>query len=205
MADTAEDEQERQARCTFVVVGAGYTGTEVAAQGVLYTGALVKQRPAVRGKTRWLLVDTAERVLPSLDERLGAAADRVLRERGVEIVLGAGVKEATRDGVQLSTGEHVPTRSLIWCVGVRPDPLVEEIGLPTREGRLVVDEFLTVPGHPDVYGIGDAAAVPDLARPGEITGMTAQHAVRQGVRAAENIAASPKTATRPLPTRSTDP
>lgn len=105
-------------------------------------------------------------------------------------MLRTSVKEATEDGVHLSTGDFVPTRSLIWCVGVRPDPVVEGLGLPLRSGRIVVDEFLTVPGHPDVYAIGDAAAVPDLTRPGELTGMTAQHAVRQGAAAAKNIAAS---------------
>jgi NADH:quinone reductase (non-electrogenic) len=190
MAATTDDEAERRARCTFVVVGAGYTGTEVAAQGVLYTEALVERRPELTGLPRWLLIDTADRVVPSLDERLGVASDRVLRERGVEILTQTSVKQATKDGVHLSNGEYVPTRSLIWCVGVRPDPLVEGLGLPTKQGRLVVDEFLTVPGHPDVYAIGDAAAVPDLTMPGEITGMTAQHATRQGTTAAKNIAAS---------------
>jgi NADH dehydrogenase len=129
-------------------------------------------------------------VLPSLDARLARAADAVLRERGVDVRLGTSVTEATMDGVHLSTGEYVPTRSLIWCVGVRPDPLVQGLGLETMQGRLVVDEFLTVPGHPDVYACGDAAAVPDLTRPGEITGMTAQHATRQGTTVARNIAAS---------------
>ena len=94
------------------------------------------------------------------------------------------------DGVRLTGGRFVPTRSLIWCVGVRPDPLVAALGLPTVVGRLVVDEYLTVPGHPDVYACGDAAAVPDLTRPGEITPMTAQHATRQGKRVARNILAS---------------
>jgi NADH dehydrogenase len=190
MAGNAVDEQECQARCTFVVVGAGYTGTEVAAQGVLYTEALVKRRPHLHGKPRWLLIDTADRVLPSLDERLAVASDKVLRERGVELLTQTSVKEATADGVHLSNGEYVPTKSLIWCVGVRPDPLVDGMGLPTREGRLVVDEFLTVPGHPDVYACGDAAAVPDLTMPGQITGMTAQHATRHGTTVAKNIAAS---------------
>jgi NADH:quinone reductase (non-electrogenic) len=190
MAATTDDEEERRARCTFVVVGAGYTGTEVAAQGVLYTEALVRNRPELTGLPRWLLVDTADRIVPSLDERLGAASDRVLRERGVEILTQTSVKQASKHGVELSTGEYVPTCSLIWCVGVRPDPLVEGIGLPTEQGRLVVDEYLTVPGHPDVYAIGDAAAVPDLTMPGQITGMTAQHATRQGTTAAKNIAAS---------------
>ncbi|SNY74353.1 NAD(P)/FAD-dependent oxidoreductase [Paractinoplanes atraurantiacus] len=190
MAANTSDPAERDARCTFVVVGAGYTGTEVAAQGVLYTDALVKRRPELQGRVRWLLLDTADRVLPSLDGRLADASDGVLRSRGVELLLRTSVKEATEDGVHLSTGEFVPTKSLIWCVGVRPDPLVADMGLPIEHGRLVVDEFLTVPGHPDVYAIGDAAAVPDLTRPGEITGMTAQHATRQGTTAAKNIAAS---------------
>lgn len=190
MADTADDPDEQRARCTFVVVGAGYTGTEVAAQGVLFTDSLVAKRPRLHGRPRWILIDTADRVLPQLDIRLSRAADAVLRERGVEIRLGTSVAEAMHDGVHLSDGDRVPTRSLIWCVGVRPDPLVADLGLDTRAGRLVVDEFLTVPGHPDVYACGDAAAVPDLTRPGEITGMTAQHATRQGATVARNIAAS---------------
>ncbi|MCO8273492.1 NAD(P)/FAD-dependent oxidoreductase [Actinoplanes sp. TRM 88003] len=190
LAVNATTEQERRARCTFVVAGAGYTGTEVAAQGVLYTRALTAERPELRDKVRWLLLDTADRVLPSLDQRLAGAADGVLRARGVEVLLRTSVKEATEDGVHLSTGDFVATRSLIWCVGVRPDPLVADLGLPLEHGRLVVDEFLGVPGHPDVYAIGDAAAVPDLTRPGELTGMTAQHATRQGTTVARNIAAS---------------
>ncbi|WP_250028977.1 NAD(P)/FAD-dependent oxidoreductase [Paractinoplanes maris] len=190
LAANASTEDEQRARCTFVVVGAGYTGTEVAAQGVLFTEALTAERPELRDKVRWLLLDTAGRVLPSLDERLADASDEVLRSRGVEVLLRTSVKEATEAGVHLSTGDFVPTRSLIWCVGVRPDPVVESLGLPLTNGRLVVDEFLNVPGHPDVFAIGDAAAVPDLTRPGELTGMTAQHATRQGAAVAKNIAAS---------------
>ncbi|MEV7630244.1 NAD(P)/FAD-dependent oxidoreductase [Actinoplanes sp. NPDC089786] len=188
MAGTSSDPAERRARTTFVVVGAGYTGTEVAAQGVLYTDALTSHRPDLHPE--WLLLDTADKVLPSLDQRLGAASDRVLRERGVEVRLGTSVREATANGVHLSDGDFVPTRSLIWCVGVRPDPLINSLGLATKQGRLVVDEFLNVPQHPEVFACGDAAAVPDLTRPGEITGMTAQHATRQGTTVAKNIAAS---------------
>jgi NADH dehydrogenase len=190
MANTAADPAERAARCTFVVVGAGYTGTEVAAQGVLFTEALTRRRETLRGRPRWLLLDTAERVLPTLDSRLGTAADKVLRERGVELLLKTSVQEASERGVQLSDGSFVATRSLIWCVGVRPDPLVADLGLATAQGRLVVDEFLNVPGQPDVYACGDAAAVPDLTRPGQLTAMTAQHATRQGALAARNVAAA---------------
>jgi NADH dehydrogenase len=190
LADLTDDAAERAARTTFVVAGAGYTGTEVAAQGALYTDVLYRRHPRLTVRPRWLLLDLAERILPELDPRLSRTADAVLRARGVEVRTGVSVREATSEGVALSDGEFVATRSLIWCVGVRPDPLVEDLGLRTARGRLVVDEYLTVPGHPEVYAVGDAAAVPDLTRPGETTPMTAQHAQRQGKRAAYNIAAS---------------
>jgi NADH dehydrogenase len=191
LVELADDPLERAARCTFVVVGAGYTGTELAAQGPLFTAELIRAHPTLRGQpVRWLLLDVASRVLPELDPRLSAAADRVLRRRGVEVCTRTSIAEAARGSVRLTNGSTVPTRSLIWCVGVRPDPLVADLGLETEQGRLVVDEYLTVPGHPDVFACGDAAAVPDLTRPGRLTPMTAQHAQRQGVLAGRNVAAS---------------
>jgi NADH:ubiquinone reductase (H+-translocating) len=191
LAAVSDDPDERAARCTFVVVGAGYTGTEVAAQGPLFTAAVARSHPELRDQPiRWLLLDLAPKVLPELDPRLSRAADRVLRQRGVELCMGVSVEEATRAGVQLTSGEFVPSRSLVWCVGVRPDPLVDDTGLPTQKGRLVVDPTLVVPGHPEVFACGDAAAVPDLTRPGEVTAMTAQHASRQGRLAGRNVAAS---------------
>ena len=191
LAAATRDPAERTARCTFVVVGAGYTGTEVAAQGVLFTDELVAAHPVLHDQpVRWMLLDTAKRVLPELDERLSATADRVLRERGVEVRMGQSVADAGHDGVRLTTGEDVPTRSLIWCVGVRADPLVESLGVRTERGRVVVDEYMRVPGHPEVFACGDAAAVPDVTRPGQATAMTAQHAQRQGALVGRNIAAS---------------
>ena len=137
-----------------------------------------------------MLLDTAPRLLPELDPRLSKTADRVLRRRGVQVRTGQSVTKAMPGYVILSTGEKVPTRCLIWCVGVRPDPLVDGLDLKTDRGRLVVDEFMSVPGAPDNYACGDCAAVPDLTRPGEVCGMTAQHAVRQGRQVARNVAAS---------------
>jgi len=202
LAAAADDPKSCAARCTFVVVGAGYTGTEVAAHGQLFTDALVRKRPLRDGmRPRWLLLDTAPRVLPQLDEKLSRTADQVLRQRGVDVRAGTSVKEATAGGVLLSDGEFVDSRTLVWCVGVRPDPLVESIGEPLEGGRLIVDPFLQVPGHPEVFACGDAAAVPDLDKPGgggsegspperHSTAMTAQHAWRQGKVAARNVVAS---------------
>lgn len=191
LAAAADDPAMCTARCTFVVVGAGYTGTEVAAQGAMLTDALVRDNPLRKGiRPRWLLLDIAPRVLPEMDERMSQSADRVLRKRGVDVRPGTSVKEATADGVLLDSGEFVDTRSLIWCVGVRPDPLMEGLHRPLERGRLVVDQFLNVPGHPEVFACGDAAAVPDPNHPDRAAPMTAQHAWRQGKTAARNVAAS---------------
>jgi NADH:quinone reductase (non-electrogenic) len=196
LAAVAADPEERRARCTFVVVGGGYTGTEVAAQGQLLTTRLARTLPGLAGQPiRWLLLDTAPRLLPELDPRLSKTAERVLRRRGVEVLTGQSVAEAGDGYVQLTTGEKVPTRSLIWCVGVRPDPFVDHLNLATNRGRLVVDEYMAVPGAPGIYACGDCAAVPDLTRPGQVCGMTAQHAQRQGKLVARNVAASLGTGT----------
>ncbi|MEU8988069.1 FAD-dependent oxidoreductase [Streptomyces sp. NPDC048558] len=191
LAATADDPKSCGARCTFVVVGAGYTGTEVAAQGQLFTDSQVRKHPLRTGmRPRWLLLDIADRVLPELDERLSRTADRVLRQRGVDVRTGTSVKEATHNGVVLSDGSFVDTRTLVWCVGVRPDPLAESLELPMEKGRLLVDPHLQVPGRPELFAAGDAAAVPDLEKPGEYTPMTAQHAWRQGRTVGQNVAAS---------------
>jgi NADH dehydrogenase len=196
LAAVATDPAERAARCTFVVVGAGYTGTEVTAHGQLMTSRVARRLPGLAGQEiRWMLLDLAPRVLAELDPRLSKTAERVLRRRGVEVLTGESIAQAGDGYVQLTTGDKLVTRSLIWCVGVRADPLVDGLDLPTNQGRLVVDEFMAVPGAPSVYACGDCAAVPDLTRPGQVCGMTAQHAQRQGKLVAHNVAASLGTGT----------
>jgi NADH dehydrogenase len=191
LAAATNDRDERDARCTFVVVGAGYTGTEVAAQGQLFTRRLVRQLPALRNqRVRWVLADLADRLLPGLHPRMSSTAERVLRKRGVEVRTGESVAYAAPDCLRMTKGEEIPTRSLVWCVGVRPDPLVDGLSLPTDRGRLRVHETLVVEGRAHVFAVGDCAAVPDVTQPGSFTGMTAQHAQRQGKLVAHNVAAS---------------
>ena len=104
LASVAADPEERRARCTFVVVGAGYTGTEVAAQGQLLTTRLARTLPGLAGQPiRWLLLDTAPRLLPELDPRLSRTAERVLRRRGVDVLTGQSVAEAGR---RLRAADH---------------------------------------------------------------------------------------------------
>ena len=92
----------------------------------MQTTRLASKMPGLAGpaRSRWLLLDTAPRLLPELDEHLSKTAGRVLRRRGVEVRTSQSVEKAMPGHVHLSTGEDVSTQSLIWCVGVRPDPLV---------------------------------------------------------------------------------
>jgi NADH dehydrogenase len=183
--------EQRAERLTFVVVGAGYAGTEFAAQMSLVTQQVIKRYPTLRrSDLRWLLVDAANRVLPELGEQLGDRALRTLRRSGIDVRLGTTVSEVTPTSVLLSDGERVPTRTLVWCAGVTPNPLIATLGLPTDRGRLRVHTDLSVPDHPEVFSFGDAASVPDLTTPGGVCPPTAQHAIRQGRAAAVNIAAT---------------
>ena len=190
-ADAADDPARRRACCTFVVVGAGYSGTETAAQMQLITTRAAAEYPRLRPQDiRWVLVDLADRVLPELSQRMADEAMEVLRRRGVEVRLGTTVEEATEGKVRLSDGDTIETHTLVWCTGVTPSPLIKTLGLPTERGRLRVGADLKVPGADGVFAFGDAAAVPDLTQPGKLTGQTAQHAQRQGKVAARNVAAS---------------
>ena len=108
-------------RAHIVVVGGGYTGTEVTAHGQLMTLRLVKTMPGLDGhQIRWMLLDNGTRLLQGLDQRLSETAERVLRRRGVEVLTGESVAQASDGYVKLTTGEKVQTRSLIWCVGFVP-------------------------------------------------------------------------------------
>jgi NADH dehydrogenase len=191
LAEQTDDPAERAARATFVVVGAGYTGTELVAQGRSLTKQALRHRKGLTEQdVRWLLIDVAPRVLPGLNERLSGPALRVLQDRGVDVRLETSVAEVTDNCVRLDDGAEIPARTVVWCVGVRPDPLVEALDLATEKGRLTVDDYLRVPGHDGVYAAGDVAAVPDAFHPGKATPMTAQHAQRQGRTAGLNIAAA---------------
>jgi len=128
---------------------------------------------------------------------LSAFATRELRGRGVEVLTETTLEQAEADRVRLSNGEEVPTRTLVWTAGVRPAPVVSELGLPlTEAGRIRVDAHMRVDGRGDVWAIGDAAAVPDPSRKdGGPCPPTAQHATRQGRTVARNVAAATGTGT----------
>jgi NADH:ubiquinone reductase (H+-translocating) len=190
LANIDDDEDRIRARRTVVVVGASYSGTELVVQLRALADTAAEQLGFATSDVRFVLLDMAEQVMPEVGEKLGERVQRVLRHRGVDVRLGVTLKEVHPDHVVLSDDSRIDTHTVAWVTGVTGAPLIESLGLPTERGRLKVQANLQVPGHPDVFAAGDAAAVPDLTEPGKITPPTAQHAARQGKVLAGNVAAS---------------
>ena len=191
IAETVPDAETRAEFLTFVFVGAGYAGLEGLAELQDFMSDVIDLYPRCRVQgMRWILVEARERVMPEVAPKLAAFAERELRGRGIEIRTSTTVEEVGERWVRLTGGETIPTRTVAWTAGVKPNPVVTRLGLPLGEGgRIDVDRTMRVRGHENVWAIGDAAAVPDPARKGQASPPTAQHAIRQGRRVARNVAA----------------
>jgi NADH dehydrogenase len=191
-ANASEHPARRDELLTYVFVGGGYAGLEALAELQDFAVDAIERYPRARlHGMRWILIEATDRVLPEIDTDLAAYAMRELRARGIDIRLGTRLEEAKEDSVRLSTGEAIPTRTVVWTTGVVPHPSLGSLNVPLDErGRVRVDEQLRVDGMDAVWAVGDCAAVPDPRKKG--TGPcppTAQHAIRQGPLAARNIAA----------------
>jgi NADH dehydrogenase len=193
-ASVTKDLAERDAQLTFVFVGGGYAGVEALAELEDLVRDALAAWPNGHGLApRWVLIEATESIFPEVGSRLAAYALRQLVARGIEVRMGTLVEDARGGVVTLRDGERIPTRTLVWTAGVRPSPTSAALGMPLDErGRIVVDEAMQVDGMPGVWAVGDAAAIPDPARPGLTCPPTSQHAVRQGRLAAANVLAHAK-------------
>lgn len=161
LAERETEARRRSALLTFVVIGGGPTGVELA--GTIAELAKVTMPPDFRNidtrTTRVVLIEAGPRVLAGFTEDLSTYAQRSLERIGVEVVLGKAVSECTADGV-IYGGEKLDSKTIIWAAGVRASPAAEWLGVPAdRAGRLMVSADLTVPGHPDIFAIGDTVAI----------------------------------------------
>ncbi|HEX3360261.1 MAG TPA: NAD(P)/FAD-dependent oxidoreductase [Solirubrobacterales bacterium] len=188
-ANATGDHQRREELLTFVFVGGGYAGLEALAELQDFAADAMDSYPRARlHGMRWMLVEAAPRVLPEIDQDLAEYALRELRGRGIDIKMETQLKEVTANSITLSTGEIVPTKTVVWTAGVTPAPVLRDLNVPLDErGRVPVDSHLRVEGLNSVWAIGDCAAAPDPR--GGTCPPTAQHAVRQGPVVARNIAA----------------
>ncbi|MBW3086599.1 NADH dehydrogenase [Austwickia sp. TVS 96-490-7B] len=193
-AELEEDPALRERLLTFVVVGAGPTGVEMAGQirelaSTTLTGNFRRIDPA---RARVLLVDGASQVLPAFGDRLGAVTQRELHQLGVEVRLSVMVTDVDATGVVIQdrdgNRERIESVCKVWAAGVQGNPLgrlvAEHVGAEVdRSGRVVVRPDLTLPGHPEIFVVGDLMSVPGV--PG-----VAQGAIQSARFAAERIAAA---------------
>ena len=185
-----------RARETVVVVGAGWTGTEM-------VGELVSLRDSQQraGALRVVVLEAATRILHGFSPRLEAAARTFFTRHEVDMRLGSTVAAVREGGVILADGTAIDARTVIWTAGVRGAALLTRTGLPLgRGGRLEVNSYLRVPGHRAIYGVGDCAFPPGETE-GYSPGPSAQRALHQGEVAAANLAAD-LAGLAPLPYRS---
>ncbi|QMU69414.1 NAD(P)/FAD-dependent oxidoreductase [Streptacidiphilus sp. P02-A3a] len=192
LADAATDREERISRLQFVVVGGGYAGTETAACLQRVTTSAVKRYPRLNPNLiKWHLIDIAPKLMPELGDQLGRDALDILRRRGIQVSLGVSVAEVGDDTVTFTDGRVLPCRTLIWTAGVAASPLIATLDAETVRGRLAATADMRVPQFDGMFALGDAAAVPDLAKGGgAVCPPTAQHAQRQGRVCADNVAAA---------------
>jgi len=181
-------DRAQQAEClTFVVVGGGPTGVELAGTLAEIAHHSMKRdfRTIDPEATGVILIEGVDRVLPVYPEKLSAAARRQLEKLGVTVRTGCMVTAIDAHGVSLKDGERIPSRTVLWAAGVAASPLAQTLGAPLdRAGRIQVQPDLTVPGRPEVFVAGDLAAISCDGAP--VPGV-APAAIQEGKHAAKNI------------------
>lgn len=185
-----DDPVLRRQLLTFVIAGGGFSGVEVAAELNDFVREIARNYRGIDPReVRVVLVHSQNRILPELSEKLALFAQKILMKRGVEIRLNTRLEAATGEEAILAGGEKIPTRTLVSTVPSSPHPIIDGLDLPKgKNGRLTTNRFLEVQGAENVWALGDCAQVPQ--RDGGFAPPTAQHALRQGRTAADNIVAA---------------
>ena len=190
MADLEEDHDVRKKLMTFAVVGGGYTGIEVAAELHDYVGASRRFYKNVKSdEVNVVVIDPGDRIMHEMSEGLAEYGFNMLTKRGMEFRLKTRISRVTPDSVETVDGGKIETNTAIWAAGTSPQPVVASLPCADAKGRIEVNEYMEVPGYPGVWAVGDCAVIPD-PHTGKPYPPTAQHATREGKRAAHNIAAA---------------
>ena len=184
------DEKLRKQLLTFVVAGGGFSGVEVIAEINDFVREVIKNYQQLDPKEiRVCLLQSGDRILPEVDEKLARFAQEILSKRGVEIFFDTRLQAATGDEAILGDGTRIPTKTLISTVPSSPHPLIDALDLPKdKRGRIKTDSTLAVEGAENVWAVGDCAFIP--IADGNPSPPTAQFAIRQAKIVAENIVVS---------------
>lgn len=182
------NEQRQRELLTFVVVGGGPSGIELAAAIQDFVRkALIRDYPSLMSQPRVLLVEAQDALLSGMKAKMSELAISRLRSRGIEVLLKTRISKAWSAGVQTADGQTIPTRTVIWVAGVKPVAVVESLPFnKAKGGRIMVNQYLEVPESPGVYVLGDCAYL--LQENGSVPyPPTQQVAMRQGPACARNI------------------
>jgi NADH dehydrogenase len=193
IAESTQDLTRRRRALTFCFVGGGYAGVEALAElEDLARDATKYYKKITADDLRFVLVEAADRILPEVGAEMGEYTVMQLSARNIDIRLNTRLESCAGGGVVLSDGTAFESDTIVWTAGVKASPVIGRFaGLPTDErGKLRCAATLAVEGVEGAWGAGDNAAVPDLTDPGKETGPSAQHAVRQARRLADNIVAT---------------
>ena len=189
LADTEEDHALRSSLLTFVVVGGGYTGIEVAAELNDFVDSSRRFYKNVHSdEVKVVVIDPGDRIMHEMPEDLAEYGMNLLEKRGMEFRLKTRIESVGIDRVVTADGETIKTHTAIWAAGTSPQPVVAELPFSNERGRIEVNEFTEVPGFEGVWAVGDCAVVPD-PHTGKPYPPTAQHAIREAARCAHNVAA----------------
>jgi NADH dehydrogenase len=187
-ASLRADETSKRELLTFVTAGGGFSGAETTGAVNDFVRETAKFYPALTEELiRIVVVHPGKFLLPELGEELGRYAEGKLKRRKVEVIKGVRVADYDGSTVKLSDGTSIPAATLIWTAGTKPSPVVEALSCPKERGRLLVNEYLAVPGVSGLWAAGDCAAVPTGYETGNFFPPTAQHGLREAVVAAKNI------------------
>jgi NADH dehydrogenase len=184
-AELQPDPATRRWLTSFVVIGGGFSGVEVAGGLADFLRASKRYYKSI-GDVRVQLVHSGDRLLPELSPSLGRFAERKMREQGIDVRLNARCVRVDDRGITLADGDVLAAGTVICTIGTAPNPLVADLPLAKVRGRLEVASDMSVPGAQGVWAIGDCAAVPN-ARDGSVSPPTAQFAERQARQLASNI------------------
>ena len=191
-ADVEISPVERARQLTFVVAGGGFAGTEMIAELHDLVHSVRRFYPRVQpADLRFVLVHSGARILPELSASLAEYAQRKLEARGIEFLLNTRVAGARADAVALVGGREIPTHTIVWTAGNQPHPLLRTLPCERNPaGAVRAASSLEVTGLRNVWAVGDCAQIPDVYSKGKSCPPTAQHAIRQGAVAAENVVAA---------------
>lgn len=189
-ADLETDHQIRKRLLTFVVIGGGYTGIEVAAELNDFVDFSRRFYKNVKSdEVKVVVVDPGDRIMHEMPEGLAEYGYKLLEKRGLGFMLNTRVAGVSYDGVETVDGGKVESHTAIWAAGTAPQPVIAALPCADKRGRIEVNEFMEVADYPHVWALGDCAMVPD-PHTGKFYPPTAQHATREGARVGHNIAAA---------------